>query len=241
MQNSLHIGQLKIPYQIKRSKQRSHMKVVMDKSQELEVRVPADMNRDAIDERLGEKKEWVLKQLNDLSDLADEPKEKDFMSGEKLRYNGRRYYLRVKEDQSTEPQIEFSGSDFRMLVPVFDDEEERRVACRDVVLGWYEDRAEKELKTRVDKFSERMNTQPSRVRVESLDQMWGRHKDGDISFHWRLVLAPASIQDYVVVHELAHLKEKGHSKSFWNTVGSIIPDYEDRIEWLRVNGNKLQI
>jgi predicted metal-dependent hydrolase len=241
MDNFLHIGQLKIPYEIKRSKQRSNMKVVMDKSQELEVRVPDRLSRNEINEKLDEKKEWVLQQFSDLSQLADKPREKDYMSGEKLRYNGRRYYLRVKEREEGDPQIEFSGSDFRMLVPVFDDEKERRQACHEVVLDWYEGQAKTELETRVKKFSERMNARPSQVSVESLEQMWGRHKGGNISLHWRLVLAPASIQDYVVVHELAHLKEGGHSRSFWNTVGSIIPDYEDRIEWLRVNGNKLQI
>jgi predicted metal-dependent hydrolase len=62
-----------------------------------------------------------------------------------------------------------------------------------------------------------------------------------VSLNWRLVLAPVRIQDYVAVHELAHAVHDEHTDSFWNTVGSLVPDYEDRREWLRLNGNTLTI
>ena len=59
--------------------------------------------------------------------------------------------------------------------------------------------------------------------------------------HWRLILAPRKIQDYVVADELVHFWQEEYSDAFWNTVGTLVPDYRDRREWLRVNGNTLAV
>ena len=75
------------------------------------------------------------------------------------------------------------------------------------------------------------------LRVHRFDSV----DDVSVRLNWRLLLAPVRIQDYVLVHELAHAVHDDHSSPFWNTVGSIIPDYEDRREWLRLNGNTLTV
>ena len=74
-----------------------------------------------------------------------------------------------------------------------------------------------------------------------LDGRWGEYQSGTIRLHWRLILAPVRIQEYVVAHELAHPSELDHSAAFWTVVGSLIPDYEDRREWLRLNVSTLAI
>lgn len=79
------------------------------------------------------------------------------------------------------------------------------------------------------------------IDVKSLNRRWGEYQNGTVSLHWRLILAPRKIQNYVVAHELAHSRHEEHSDSFWNTVGTLIPDYQDRREWLRVNGGKLRV
>nr|WP_255259871.1 M48 family metallopeptidase [Lentibacillus sp. CBA3610] len=66
---------------------------------------------------------------------------------------------------------------------------------------------------------------------------WGTcTPDGYIYINWRLIMAPLRVFDYVIVHELTHLKIKDHSPAFWKIVKSILPDFEERKEWLRVNG-----
>ena len=64
---------------------------------------------------------------------------------------------------------------------------------------------------------------------------------GSLNFNWKLIMAPMSIVDSIVVYELTHLKHSNHSQNFWQTVEVIIPDYEDRQEWLRVNGRRLEV
>ncbi|MCT9096827.1 M48 family metallopeptidase [Haloarchaeobius sp. HME9146] len=71
---------------------------------------------------------------------------------------------------------------------------------------------------------------PAQTTARSADHRWGEYHDDVVSLHWRLILAPKRIQDYVLAHELAHAKYGDHSESFWNTVGTLIPDYQDRRE-----------
>jgi predicted metal-dependent hydrolase len=87
-----------------------------------------------------------------------------------------------------------------------------------------------------------MDLKPSGAVVKEQKLRWGSCTSmGIINLNWRLFLAPMRIIDYVIVHELAHLRYHNHSKDFWNLVRSIIPDYEERKEWLRVNGPTLII
>ncbi|HII02663.1 TPA: M48 family metallopeptidase [Methanosarcinaceae archaeon] len=75
-----------------------------------------------------------------------------------------------------------------------------------------------------------------------LKNKWGNcSKTNQLRFNWRVVMAKMSIIDYVIVHELCHMKHKNHSKAFWNDVQKILPDYEERKEWLRVQRDLLKI
>jgi predicted metal-dependent hydrolase len=104
----------------------------------------------------------------------------------------------------------------------------------DVVSRFYSQQGKKLLAARVDHFSARMGLVPVSVSFRSQKTRWGSCSSrGQISLNWRLVFAPLEVIDYVVVHELAHLKHYDHSKSFWNLVGVHIPDYLRLRQWLR--------
>jgi hypothetical protein len=77
--------------------------------------------------------------------------------------------------------------------------------------------------------------------VGEIDGRWGEFEDDAVGLNWRLVLAPVRIQDHVLAHELAHAVHGEHDDAFWNTVGTLVPDYEDRREWLRLHGNTLTV
>lgn len=94
---------------------------------------------------------------------------------------------------------------------------------------------------RVSRFEPRLGLDDVPVWVGELDGRWGEYDNGTVRLNWRLILAPVRIQDYVIAHELAHSVHDTHSDPFWNTVGALIPDYEERREWLRVNGNTLTV
>ncbi len=80
-----------------------------------------------------------------------------------------------------------------------------------------------------------------RITIRDQKTRWGScSSKGTLSFNWRLMLAPPTVLDYVVVHELCHLTHMNHSKEFWLAVEEVMPDYKKYRNWLKENGNKLQ-
>jgi predicted metal-dependent hydrolase len=92
----------------------------------------------------------------------------------------------------------------------------------------------------VVRHAARLGLRPGRISLRDPRSRWGScTASGDLMFSWRLVLAPAFVLDYVVAHEVAHLREMNHSPRFWAVVRGLCPDYEIPREWLRRNGGTL--
>jgi predicted metal-dependent hydrolase len=108
---------------------------------------------------------------------------------------------------------------------------------REHFVAWYKAHALPWLRRRVKQYAPRIGAQPARVEVRDLGHRWGScGQAGGLNFHWATILLPAGIVDYVVVHELAHLREPNHTPEFWTRVERVLPDYRQRKEWLAANG-----
>jgi predicted metal-dependent hydrolase len=243
MTRQYHIGQTVLPYEIDWSRDRETISLSLDESLKLTVTAPMTATHGEIRDILDDKQDWLLEKLYGLKEQADTPSEREFMSGEKLPYRGRQYRLDVVEADVPEPELEFDGEEFTMRVHRFDapgdDVSVRRK--RQTVVDWYVRRAEKDLPSRAPQFESKLGLEDVLIEVGHPEDRWGEYDDGVVRLNWRLILAPVRIQDYVLVHEMAHAVHDEHSDAFWNTVGTLIPDYEDRREWLRINGNTLTI
>ncbi len=107
---------------------------------------------------------------------------------------------------------------------------------------WYKAQALKVLGERVKFYAAKHGFKPGRIRITSARTRWGScSSKGTLSFTWRLVMAPLEVIDYVVVHELVHLKVKNHSKTFWSSVAALMPDYKRHVDWLKKNGRFLTL
>lgn len=243
MKREYHIGQTVVPYEVRYSQSRETIELSIDESMELTVKAPMTATLDDIEGVLDDRKEWILEKLYGLAQQADTPRQKEFLSGEKLQYRGRQYRLKVVEDDVPEPQLSFDGNEFTLEVHRFDAPGDSVSIRRkqQAVVDWYIKQAEEELPERAHRFIPKLQTGDCTVDVTEFDDRWGEYDNGTVRLHWRLIIAPVRIQDYVIVHELAHTMHERHSNSFWNTVGTLIPDYEDRREWLRLNGNTLTV
>lgn len=121
-------------------------------------------------------------------------------------------------------------------------EENRRQAIKEVLIKWYRHRFVELVKERIDKYSLKLKVIPCKVVIKNQKTRWGSCSNkGNINLNWRLIMAPLHIIDYVVVHEMCHLKVMNHSKDFWNLVESILPNYRECREWFKVNGYRLEI
>jgi predicted metal-dependent hydrolase len=98
------------------------------------------------------------------------------------------------------------------------------------------------LKRRVTHFSARVGVAAGKFRIKDLGYRWASClKIGDLHFHWKCLMAPLTVIDYIIVHELCHLHHRDHSDAFWNEVDKVLPDYRERKDWLRVRGAELDL
>ena len=105
----------------------------------------------------------------------------------------------------------------------------------------YRQRARRELPARLLELAAQHGLTVTRVSVRNQQTRWGScGRDGHISLNWRLVLMPADVREYVLVHELMHLKRLDHSRAYWRLVAAACPGYREARQWLRTNGPSLR-
>ena len=108
--------------------------------------------------------------------------------------------------------------------------------------NWLWEQAKRRLLKRTQYFANHMELLPELVEVKKYKSMWGRcNSKGEIAFDWRIIQAPDDVLDYLVVHELSHLKHFNHSKEFWALVFSILPDFRKSKSWLRRSEHILRL
>jgi hypothetical protein len=111
-----------------------------------------------------------------------------------------------------------------------------------VFVRWYKARAMEWMSERTAVLAGRVGLQAARVRITSARTRWGScSPQGTLSFTWRLVMAPPEVIDYVVLHELVHLRIRNHAPQFWARLEELLPEYRERLGWLRRNGRFLTL
>lgn len=222
----LRVGDLEL--ELRGSPGRKTLQLTVDRDGEVVLFAPSGCSPDRLKAFVEEKRSWIFRKVAEKELVRVPPAKKEYVTGEGFPYLGRSYRLQLVDDQSVRVKLE-SGR-FKMLRSAAPDGE-RHMA------SWYRSRGEQWLAARVDRVASRIGTQPGGVAVRELGYRWGScGKGGVISFHWRTVLLPPRIVDYIVVHELAHLAEAHHGAAFWRTVERGVPDFAARKQWLVEHG-----
>ena len=157
------------------------------------------------------------------------------MPGEKFLYLGEWYPLEIDESDHGALPLRLSFGNFILNKDHVDE-------ARDLFIEWYKREAREKIEGRVRYYSHRFHLFPKRIKITSARSRWGScSRDNRLSFTWRIIMAPLVIIDYVLVHELAHIREKNHSRKFWTFLEAILPDYREHKVWLKKNGHWLSL
>ena len=195
------------------------------------VRAPHRVPAAYIDEMIQEKRAWILRKM---AEMKQRPQAiaHAYEEGEIFWFLGRPYPLHIIDDGS----VTIARTD-RLVVP-----RSLLPDIRTAIQRWYVEEAKKEIHARCMYFSMMTGYSPASLRITNARQRWGScTSKGGLNFSWCLVQAPLPIVDYVIVHELVHLRQHDHSKKFWEKVKDLMPDYERRRTWLRENERLLRI
>jgi len=247
------------PFTLIRSRRKT-VALIVQRDGTLVVRAPLRAPRRQIDELVAQKADWVRqKQAYARAHAPATPHR--FASGERFWFLGKEYLLEVVESLTTALTGCFAKAqrhrDFKKFFSVslclcgsnlpaqterFLLERKALPRAAEAFTAWYKAQARALIEERVRSFAARYGFTYKQLKITSARTRWGSCSSrGTLSFTWRLVMAPPECIDYVVVHELAHLRVANHSPAFWREVGAILPDFKERRKWLRVNGRLLTL
>jgi predicted metal-dependent hydrolase len=227
-----------IHYQLLPGAQRQTTDIVIERNGLITVRPPAHMTPEQVDQTVYAKRMWIYRNLAEWRDLNATRVVREWVNGESFLYLGSSYRLSLVDEQD-EP-LKLKEGRFCLLRSVI--ETGGQAAALRAFETFYATKGQSRVEARVAHFAARVGVVPGKVRIKDLGYRWASClAKGGIHFHWKCLMAPQTVIDYIVVHELCHMRHRDHSDSFWNEVDKILPDWQERREWLRVRGAGLDI
>jgi predicted metal-dependent hydrolase len=216
--------------QIIRSKRRT-IAIIVHRDGRVVVRAPLKTPEALIRAFIESKSGWIEEKKALAAKHVALPVKK-YTGGEKFLLLGREIPLRVVDKQKTALKFQ---DEFFLSKTAFP-------KAQALFTKWYQARAREILTERVELYARQFGLKYEKIRISSARTRWGSCSSrGTLSFTWRLVMAPLDVVDYVVIHELAHLKVKDHSPKFWAEVERMQPDFKRRRAWLKKNGRFLTL
>lgn len=210
---------------------RKTISLVVTQDARLVIHAPLTTPIEYLHELIFKKRLWIKKKQEVAREMYKSHPPKEFVNGEAFLFLGNVYRLQIVDDGM---DIELGNNlKFpRQLMP----------HAKRFLVEWYKERALIKIIERVDWYVNLTGLQHKSVKITDAKKRLGSCGiNGTLNFSWRLIMAPLSIVDYVITHELSHLEYRNHSKKFWNRVKTILPDYEQRIKWLKENSHLLTL
>ena len=205
------------------------------KGERVTIKVPFFINNNLIEQLVNKKLSWIKKQLNIQSNFVPFEK-KLYVNAEKFLYLGKYYKLKIIKNKKYSVNIE--GDFLRVNVK----DELNILKVKKLLKEWFYEKSLIYFKKETHNCAKKNHLKINSVKVREYKARWGScSNNGDISFNWRLIMAPPKIIEYVIIHELMHIKEHNHSPKYWNYVKSLYPNINEAKEWLMYNGQTLII
>ena len=223
--NYITLGKTKISYKVTQSKRRT-TEILVDKSG-VQVLTSITKNNKTIHNAIQNHSKWIFKKQLQLQDYT--PTKITFKDKSKLSYLGKWHLLEITKSSSN--SFVFKDGIFYASLknPTMNN-------VKKLYLDWEQQKAKSLLKKRIKRHSKSTKLVPSKIIVKTLKTKWGGvSKKRTLTINQKLIRAPGKIIDYVIIHELCHLKIPNHGHSFWNMVSGKMSDYERRKVWLREN------
>ena len=218
-------------YRLVRTRRKT-IALVIERDGSLTVRAPLRASQADIERLVAAKSGWIADKQAWMRQLPPPPAPHRYLPGELFYFQGTAHPLHIARGPQSQP-LRLADDGFHLA----EQHLERAAALFE---RWYRGQARRLLAGRVAELARRYQCQPGSLRITAARSRWGScGVKGNLNFSWRLVMAPPAVIDYVIVHELAHLKIRNHSRAFWALVAAWMPDYPAHKAWLKQNGGIL--
>ncbi len=228
------MSDLSFPYTIRRSARAKNIRVSIKNNTEVILVLPKFVPEFLGLQFLKAQKKWIQKHLVPVSNYQ-EPTKKTYKTGTKIQLFGKKN-LKLQLIPSSKSSYDLEPPILKLYLKDTNDQNEIKLRLTD----FYKSITEVTLYDRVDRFCADLGLNYNRICLKNNKTNWGScSSKKNLNFNWRIIMAPVEIIDYLVIHEVCHLKQMNHSSKFWNLVESLDPNFKAHKKWLRENGKNL--
>jgi predicted metal-dependent hydrolase len=219
-------------------KNRTSIGIVIDSYGNIEIHAPKGTTDDKVLQLLEEKWDLILRKLKEMKEMVSGPQKKVYESGESFLFLGNAYPIEILEDINiTQEQVVFKQGKLQIYVKEPETEKIQQALRR-----FYYQQCKLIVTKSISSYQSHFKTKPRSVSISDSKTTWGTcDSKMQLTFNWRLAMAPKEVIDYVVVHEMCHMVHLNHDRSFWRLVGKIMPDYEEKENWLTLSSWKMTV
>ncbi len=225
-----------IPYILKRSLRAKYVRLEVRPEMGLIVIITRFYRPEQIPDLLKEKLRWVSANLKKYEHIKRLTRDRVLQGGDTVLYLGREMQVVTQQANGDGDSVNVAENS---LVVSLDSESKR---LDQELEQWYREQVSQLIPVKVAKLSVEMGVTYGRLSIRGQKTCWGScSRKGNISLNWKLIMAPESVIEYVIIHELAHLKELNHSRMFWQLVSEYCPEWRQHKKWLRDHAVELTL
>ncbi|MEM7023052.1 MAG: SprT family zinc-dependent metalloprotease [Pseudomonadota bacterium] len=228
-------------YRVRRSRRARLLRITV-RAEGVEVVAPPGVDDADISAFVQSSQRWIDRKLSAIRQrMADHPGSTRLVDGARIPYRGALERLSVTRSGRSRPNVRHDV-DLSVTLPQDVPDHLLEIEVERVLTGWLRRQARIEACALIAHYGQRHDLQPRGLKIKSHRTLWGSCTSNDvINLNWRLILAPPEALEYVVVHELCHLRHRHHQPPFWRLVADILPNYHEQRRWLRSNGHLLTL
>ena len=219
-------------------KKRESLGITIDVYGNIQVQVPRGTTDERVLQLIEEKWDWIQQKSKEMKDRLLGQKVKIYDHGEIFLYLGKEFPIKVTQDINTmQDYVVFEEDMLKIYVKQLEDAKIKQALKR-----FYYQECKKLVERSIRSYQKHFKTKPRSIRISDNNSNWGTcDSRQQLTFNWKLAMAPQQVIDYVVVHEMCHMVHLNHDRSFWRLVGKILPDYEERENWLALSSWKMTV
>lgn len=228
---AIQIGRVKIAYELRRSATAAERRITVTPGR-VEVMALTTDNDDDVADFLYRKRQWLFNAMRDMERIkASRHAVPRFITGSKIPYRGRNMPLTVRRSHAERANVVYRNG-FFVDLPYWTGEDPDRLVASELK-QWLKQRARRDVTAMAEAIGKKHNLAPRSTRIADMANGWGACGiEGNVLINWHLVFAPKKVLEYVVAHELAHLRHRSHGAEFWDCVGTLVPNWVAAKAWL---------
>lgn len=216
---------------IEKTERRKTVSIFIERNGSVKVLAPVNASDEKVEAAVRSREYQIYSKIAKWKELNQGKVNREFVNGQSFLYLGRNYRLKLTENQDV--PLKISGGFFHL--------DKKYLPKADKVFKeFYREKALIKIQERLKLIQEKFAHRPSYIKVLELQNRWASWTPRNgLNFHWKCIMAPVSVLDYIIMHEMVHLQYPNHSNEFWNELDKKMPNFRENQNWLKNNGIKL--